>query len=397
MSKTISFSRTTRIVDEPIIIYGASVYGELAYRALEQMGWKPDYYCDKSENRKEYFGVEVLNPEKLDDYRNANIIVASADFFYEIVEMLEEKGIYNLFDMIEMLKMTLPKEKLSNRALEMYDNRQNYINIVRSMGEGKLVFSRIQYVVSERCSLKCRDCTHLMQYYQRPQDIDLQKFKVAFELLLEHVDSIAELRILGGEPFMNRDMGEVIEWYHDDNKIQRISVYTNGTIIPSKAVLKVLQRNKVKVHISNYKTNEEQIEKLVKVFNEYHIQYFVRVYDTWQDAGGVEFRDYSLEQMKDLFSNCFEQNCFTLLKGQLHRCPRSAHAMNLGAMPDVKEDYVDLLHWDGTRTELIEALRKLQKRSWIEACNYCGGPNNRTQSIPAGIQILKPIEYTSYI
>lgn len=397
MSKTISFSHATYIEKEPIIIYGASVYGELAYISLKQMGYKPDYFCDKSEHRKECFEIEVLRPGRLEKFKDANIIIASADYFHEIVEMLENIGCCNLFDMTEMLEMELPKEQLSNRALEMYDNRQNYINIVQKQEEGKLNFNRIQYVVSERCSLKCRDCTHLMQYYQQPQDVDLDKYKAAFELLLQCVDSVAELRILGGEPFMNRDMGKVIDWHHGNSKIQRISVYTNGTIVPNEITLRELQRSKIKVHISNYKTNEEKIGKLIKVFDEYHIQYFTRVYDAWQDAGGVEFRDHSIEQMEDIFSNCFERNCFTFLKGQLHRCPRSAHAMNLGAMPDVKEDYVDLLHWNGTKEELVEKLKNLQKRSWIEACNYCGGPNNITQSIPAGIQISKPIEYTSYI
>ena len=88
MKKTISFNQSTRIENEPIIVYGASVYGELAYVALKQMGWRPDYYCDKSKHRKEYLGVKVINPDKLEGFKEANIIIASADFFSEIREML---------------------------------------------------------------------------------------------------------------------------------------------------------------------------------------------------------------------------------------------------------------------------------------------------------------------
>ena len=84
MGDTISFSRETYNDNAPIIVYGASVYGELAYVALKQMGIHLDYYCDQSQKRKEYFGVEVITPEKLDDFKNANIIIASADFFREI-------------------------------------------------------------------------------------------------------------------------------------------------------------------------------------------------------------------------------------------------------------------------------------------------------------------------
>lgn len=393
MNSTVSFNLETRIESEPIIIYGASVYGELAYVALKQMGLTPDYYCDRSKDRKEYFGVEVIDPEKLEHFKNANIIIASADFFYEIKETISNKSCCNLFDMADMLRMELPKEQMSNRALEMYANRQHYIDIIQNQQEERLVFNRIQYVVSERCTLKCKDCSHLIQYYKHPQDIDLYKYKESFDFLLENVDLIAELRILGGEPFMNGDMGKLIEWYHDSRKIQSISIYTNGTIIPNKSLLKELQRDKVKVHVSNYKINETKIEKLLKVFDECHISYFVREYDAWQDAGGVEFRDYSLEKKKAIFSSCFERNGYTFLKGKLHRCPRAAHAINLRAMPDIKNDYMDLLHWHGTKNELVGQLKNLQNRSWLEACNYCGGPNNHTQSIPAARQISKPVEY----
>lgn len=393
MNSTVSFNKNTYIEDEPIIIYGASVYGELAYIALNQIGQSPDYYCDKSKDRKEYFGIKVISPNELERLKKANIIIASADFFYEIKSELRELGCCNLFDMTELLGMELPEEQLSNRAREMYVNRQHYIDIVNNQSEEKLVFNRIQYVVSERCSLKCADCSHLMQYYQHPQDIDLWKYKTSFDLLLENVDYIAELRILGGEPFMNTNMYQLIEWYHDSDKIQSISVYTNGTIIPNETVLKALQKDKVKVHISNYIINEPKIQKLVPVFDKYHINYFIRKYDAWQDAGGVECRNYSLEKKKAIFAACFERNGYTFLKGQLNRCPRAAHAMNLGAMPKVREDYVDFINWTGTKEELRQQLRRLQERCWLEGCNYCGGPDNHIQSIPAARQILQPIQY----
>ena len=393
MGRTVSFGKKTYIENEPVIIYGASVYGELAYVLLKYGGWAVDFFCDKSRDRKQYFGIQVIAPEELDKLKSANIIIASADFFYEIKKELEEKRCRHLFDMAELLEMYIPDGELSNRAKEMYANRQHYIDIVKNQSEEKLVFNRIKYVVSERCSLKCKDCSHLMQYYEHPQDIDLDQYKPAFDRLLEAADDIAELRILGGEPFMNKNMGALIKWYCSSGKIQSISVYTNGTIIPNEAVLDALRKDKVKVHVSNYKINEEKIRKLVFVLEQYHIQYFVRDYDEWQDAGGVECRHYSLEQKKNIFSRCFERNGFTFLKGRLYRCPRNAHAINLRAMPDRKEDYVDLMNWDKTGEKLKQQLKNLQERSWLEGCNYCGGPNNHIQGIPAAKQILQPIVY----
>ena len=394
MTKTKSFMIDNYNINEPIIIYGASVYGEIAYHALRELGIKPDYFCDQAREKSTYFDIPVIRLQDLITMKEANIIIASADYFNEIKDELEGIGFSQLFDMTELVRIDIPDQVLSNRAKEMYSNREHYIDVVHnSTNHNALVINRIQYVVSERCSLKCKDCTHLMQYYQKPMDIDLDRFKQAFERLLDADLMILELRILGGEPFMNQEMYKVIDWYHDNDKIQSISVYTNGTIIPSERILQSLQKEKVKVHISNYGLNQERVSKLVNVLKEHKIKFFERIYDNWQDAGDLKFRDYSKEHMETIFSQCFERNCITFFKGVLHRCPRSAHAMNLGAMPIIKEDFVDLLNSDTHNSELLKDIEKLLKKKYIEACNYCNGLNNHMQNIPPAIQTNTPLMY----
>lgn len=394
MGKTKSFTKENDDHKRPIIVYGASVYGEIAFYALRALDIQPDYFCDQAQEKHNYYGIPVIHPDKLMDMLDANIIIASADYFAEIKELLEKKGCLHLFDMAELLNVELSEEQLSNRAKEMYANKQHYIDVVHNwVSDEGLAINRVQFVVSERCSLKCKDCTHLMQYYQHPKDIELEQYKPAFDKLLEAVSVIGELRILGGEPFINQEMDKVIHWYHDQDKIQSISIYTNGTIIPSGRMLQSLQRKKVKVHISNYGLNQEKVLQLVDCLEKYKINYFERVYDTWQDAGDLRFRDYTKEHMKKIFSQCFERNCITFLKGQLHRCPRSAHAMNIGAMPIVKEDFIDLLHWDAGKEELMEQIKLLVNKPYIEACNYCDGLNNHMQNIQPAIQIKRPLQY----
>ena len=394
MGETVSFNKSNYDYNEPVIVYGASVYGEIAYYALEEMGIKPSYFCDRAYQKQTYFEIPVIRLNDLKTMQNANIIIASADYFRDIRNDLNKIGCYNIFDMSELLKVEIPKGKLSNRAKEMYANKQHYIDVVGiSKDYDALVFNRIQFVVSEMCSLKCKDCTHLMQYYQKPKNIDLELYKESFDLLLDTVSIIAELRILGGEPFMNKEMYKVIDWYHDSDKIQSISIYTNGTIIPDENNLRALQKEKVKVHISNYGINKEKVSKLIDVLKKYHIVYFERFYDAWQDAGNTDFRGHSKEHMQIIFSRCYERNCFTFLKGQLHRCPRSAHAMNIGAMPIIKEDYVDLIHWGGDKAGLSRQIKAFMDKTYVEACNYCDGPNNHMQNIQPAVQVKAPLPY----
>lgn len=380
------------ITDEPIIIYGASVCGELAYLALQRLGLSPRYYCDRHREGA-CFGVEIMSPHRLHDFLDANIIIASRDYFFEMKDYLIDIGCKHIFDMRELLSMELPINNMSNRARDMYFGKAAYIDIAAHQDNTKINFHRIQFVVTERCSLKCRDCTHLMQYYEHPQDVDIDEYEYAFERFFNLADNISELRILGGEPFMNKSMHKIILKYSPTEKIRSISVYTNGTIIPKGELLDSLKNDKVIVHISNYIHNEKSVITLMNKLEECGIKYFVRKYDSWQDGGGLDYRGYSTKEMQAVFSRCYERSCYTFFRGKLHRCPRSAHAMNLGAMPDVPEDYVDFMDKDMSNEALREHLIRLRERTWVTACNYCQGPDYATQNIPAAIQIREPLPY----
>ena len=39
--------------------------------------------------------------------------------------------------------------------------------------DDKLNLKTIDIQVTERCSLKCKDCSNLMQYYERPQNSEI--------------------------------------------------------------------------------------------------------------------------------------------------------------------------------------------------------------------------------
>lgn len=390
MEATVPFRKENIKQGNTLIVYGASVYGELAYIALRELGVKPAYFCDRFRTGQ-YFGIDIIHPSALEHLLNANIIIASCDYFDEIREQLLKQGCRNLFDMRYLLSLTLPQNDMTQRAKAMYAYRQVYDDVAEHQGE--LNFHRVQFVVTEKCSLKCRDCMHLMQYYQKPMDVDMDKACLSFDRLLNLVDNISELRILGGEPFIHRELYKLIDRYAPSKKIGSITIYSNGTIVPNERNSQALKNSKVTVNISNYIHNEKRIRILEEKLKEQGIVFFVRSYDSWQDCGDLSNRGYSQGKKEELFLNCFERGCYTFYKGQLHRCPRSVHAMNLGAMPDVKQDYVDFAQLNTDDDELVRKLYSLRAKTWIEACNYCQGPNILTQHLTPAIQTSEPLPY----
>ena len=373
---------------ELVIIYGASVYGEIAYFALKALGITPDYFCDRAAKNDEYFGVKVIKPDKLIDKVHANIIIASADYFYDILEYLRGIGCDNIYDMSSLMQVDFDIEMLSDRAKYKLDYKKQYLDLVEFVTmSDKPSFSRVQYIVTEKCSLKCRDCSHLMQYYKHPQNIDLDKYKSSFEKFLNHVSMISDLRILGGEPLMNPSMYKVIEWFRLDKRIKTISVYTNGTIVPNEEIVKHRKYSNVRVHVSQYEVNKERIKKVISCLNDNKIKYYVEPFTNWQTPGNLVKRNCSEAQNIEKFQRCFDSNGYYFYKDRLYRCPRAVHGVSVGAIPDNESEYVDFGNGAVTYNDIDEKLKQLMVRTSLEACDYCDGLDNHRQSIEPGIQI----------
>lgn len=378
-------------IEHQIIIYGASVYGELALKGLEKIGLKPLCFADRARCGNEYMGYPVISPHELTEHTKDCILIASADFYYEILNFLESIDCEYIYDISYLLEQELNPGELSNRAKEMYDARENYFRAAKGTD---LTIIHLGFCVSERCSLKCRDCSFLMQYYEHPQNIDLLYYKDALDRFIDAVDFISEFRIYGGEPFMNPDVYKLIEWYRDCDKINTLSLYTNGTIIPSKQTLEYMKDKKVKVHISDYVHNIDKVNKLVRVLQKENISYFIRKYDVWQQAGDLAYKNHSEERVEEIYAKCFATNCYSFLKGKFYVCPRAAHAVNLGAMEEVETDMVDFNDISKGKEELQEELRILMhKRKYIEACKYCQGLDNHVKGVKPAIQVERAMPY----
>lgn len=385
------FSKENLKENQKVIIYGASVYGELALRGLEAMGITPLCFVDRARHGKEYLGYSVISPQKLHEHKKDCILIASADFYYEIFNFLESIDCECICDISTLLEQKLDVKKLSNRAREMYDARDNYFKAVQATD---LTIIHLGFCVSERCSLKCKDCSFLMQYYQHPQNIDLDYYKPALDRFLDTIDFISEFRIYGGEPFMNPEMYKLLEWYCDCDKINTLSIYTNGTIIPNGYTLECMKHKKVKVHISDYEHNMARVEKLIEVLQKERITYFIRHYDVWQQAGDLSYKNHSDERLEEVFANCFATNCYSFLKGKFYACPRAAHAVNLGAMPDAVLDRVDFMDASISTEELKSQLSDLMhNRKYIEACKYCNGLDNHVNGVKPAVQTKEVLKF----
>ena len=112
-----------------------------------------------------------------------------------------------------------------------FNNIKRINEMARNNSEGVYI-NYLDFSITSRCSLKCRDCLSLMQYYEHPKNYNLCKMFYALDFLGNNVDAIGELRILGGEPFVNPDVYDICSKALNIDNIRNIVFFTNATVLP---------------------------------------------------------------------------------------------------------------------------------------------------------------------
>ncbi len=250
----------------------------------------------------------------------------------------------------------------------------------------------IEIVLTTTCTLKCKGCSALMEHYKKQSHTNIDINIESLKKILDCCDTLQHLRLLGGEPLCYPDLFKILEFTKQQDKIKRITIVTNGTLlIKDKQILEILKNDKFDVFISNYGSFSRKKEELINELRENNIKYKLNEEDIlWRDYGNLEFRNRSKKELKNQFLNC-KVTCNSLYNGKLHHCPRSTHGTNLKKIPLKEQDYINVLDKNITKKQLRKKLYKFFYGyvPYIEACNYCNSATKDLKLMPAGQQSKK--------
>lgn len=252
--------------------------------------------------------------------------------------------------------------------------------------EPPLLIPYVEICISPQCTLNCRDCANFMQYYYKPQPMNLEQVWSWIDAFLEAIDAALTVRVMGGEPLMQKQLPELMRRLLAHSKVQHTQIVTNGTLEPKDDLLKLMQANKqyCSFFFSRYGS------KLAPRFDEFTqkcLRHGLMVQapednKQWFDMGDTASRHRSVKELTEVYQKC-PNNCRHIWNGEFHHCPRSAHGKYLGLIDMPETDYVPLMTLDtATRRERIRAMYDLP---YITACNHCG-LMPETHYVPPAIQ-----------
>lgn len=279
----------------------------------------------------------------------------------------------------------IKKKRLRNILRMAFLPASVFLNI-KYLNKSRNSIPHMNLVVTTKCTLRCKDCLHLIPYHKCPEDVPYEEIEKNIKKLVKFVDIIGTVTVLGGEPFVYKDIVSVLKLLIEQNEVKRIIVTTNGTIVPSEKVLEILNNPKVFVVVSNYGTVSRNVEQLKKTFKEYNVKYFAEPYHDWLDAGGRERRGYSAEKMQKMFEHCNNAfNCASFYKNIFVSCPRELNLKLQGIQDSAKETIdIDKIN---SKEEMNKALSTFYNMKFTPACNYCNIGSEEERTIPCGEQL----------
>lgn len=233
----------------------------------------------------------------------------------------------------------------------------------------------IDFDVTTYCNLHCEKCAKFIPYYETAQRIHYEPDELieSLQKLLRYMDRIWVCSIIGGEPFLNPKLPEIIRFCSDCEKIVQADITTNGCVLPKQEVLQALQNSRVFVRISNYgKLSPAQMktrEEFVRLLEEYSIRYEFSPYHEWLDFGPVEPRNYPESVRKRVLSECYINGCSVFNNGVLYRCGRASFMANHGRPMSPGQTIVaaDIK----SRRDLRKKVHRYYESVYMDACDYC--------------------------
>ena len=238
--------------------------------------------------------------------------------------------------------------------------------------------------LTQKCTLRCINCSDLMPYYKEPKSFPYKKILFCLKRYLSVVDGVHFLLLCGGETFLYSELDKMLEFCINEKKIRNIGIVTNGTIIPNERLCKLLSDPKVRVRISNYKCVGEKRKQTIRYLESHGVLIEDLKRQKWYDVGDFSNRARNVSQMEQIFSQCMMNNCFEINKNKVIYCARQRSG-DLGLTPQIPEtDYVSLKIKN--KKQLKKELLHMYEKKFLTTCNYCDGITRQSKRVIPGEQ-----------
>ncbi len=342
-------------------LWGAGVVGEYILEMFDRENFLFKGVLDsrKEKQGKKFCGFSVLDPKEVIWKSNTKVILASLDYPEGMEQYLQSLGKKENYDYF-----------FSNIFLSVYMMKWHK----------KLYLHHVNINITDRCTLRCRDCSLFIPYYLEKKQYPIQLVLAGVDKLFNVTNYIQEVHLIGGEPLLYPDLPELISEIGRKyrNSIGEFAIATNGTVVPSKELCQAAKKNNVFFTISDYTgspafSGNVDIPYLLQYLKEEEISFRIGNKAIWYDfnTSGQHSMSGASEEYSGKFRKCFFRNRGLYLD-QIYYCQHQYGAMRAGFNENDPEGYITLSE-QLDKMELLQFELGFVPRGYLLQCQECNG------------------------
>ncbi len=258
---------------------------------------------------------------------------------------------------------------------------------LRRFAGSRVHVGSLEYFLADTCNLRCGNCAASSPFLREPNFPDFDGFVRA----LEHLAPVLradQIKLLGGEPLLNKDICRFIRAARQSKIFGSIRVTTNGLLL-SKTKEEFWEIADV-VELSVYPATQAMFTaELLDSFRQRAAKHGnrleVNLHSSFMRAiSDTRIPDPAMDQKT--FDDCAEAHawgCHLLYEGRLYRCSRvptlDRYLRQIGAEHDsfTEDDGIVL---DGRAGLAVEIDRYLSSGTPLKACSFCFGTSGAVEA-----------------
>lgn len=351
--------------NDEIIVYGT---GRIGRRILSHFvkEFNVPFLIDNKDAGSSFLGIEIVSIKdgvRRAKENNTKIVVATMYGAYnEISEELEKRG--------------LEKDKdfcIFERFAQEWNLRW----------QNRCVLAKIDTVITSRCTLKCKKCNIFISHIENARDIDVDLLKENFDTFFDSVDFVYEYTLLGGEPFRHKNIVDIISYLGNDygDRIGKINLISNGTVIPDEKTLSTLKKYNVSIHISDYTNTlnyKDKLDTLDKILTKEQIEHYIIPNNVWKDIVYPDM-SYTAENPREHMRIC-GHSTHSVGDRKLYWCDPAYAAEKFMGYESKKDDFLDLKRnkannskYDASLNIMKYFLGNVNENGYMSLCEKCAG------------------------
>ncbi|MCL1996956.1 MAG: 4Fe-4S cluster-binding domain-containing protein [Defluviitaleaceae bacterium] len=241
---------------------------------------------------------------------------------------------------------------------------------IRKKLNKKPVLYLLEYHMAEHCNMNCKNCFHFSPLVKTETFPSLKQFKCDIVRLSEIFGNIKTIRLMGGEPLLNKELPHFIYTTRKAFPRANIHLLSNGLLYKKVEgdLLAAIKSHNVVIHISLYKPMIPKRDEMARYFTANGVEH-------WISDPILHFAKYinidGTSNPKKAVRQCPASRCVFLSNGKLARCPLPFNIKHFNEYfnqsINMENELIDI-HTQGL--DGFELKKKLIQP--MQSCRYCG-------------------------